>query len=49
MMNAGESWANNLNISPINKEQSGLQNVSAQRKDRRFVQYEFYEKPSPLK
>ena len=49
MMNAGESWANNLNISPVNKEQAGLQNVSAQPKDRRFIQYEFYEKPSPLK
>ncbi|TWX52792.1 hypothetical protein [Colwellia hornerae] len=49
MMNAGESWADNLNISPIKIEQSALQKISAHRKDRRFIQYEFYEKPSPLK
>ncbi|MFT6901943.1 MAG: hypothetical protein ACJAXS_002150 [Colwellia sp.] len=49
MMNEGESWDDNLTISPFTKEQSALKKVSAQKTERRFIQHEFYEKPSPLK
>jgi hypothetical protein len=49
MMNVGESWADNLKISPLSDQELTLNKVSRQRNDRRFIQHEFYEKPSPLK
>ncbi len=52
MMNSGSSWANNLAISPMSAIQSKryiMEKSSKERKDRRFIQHQFYEKPVPLK
>jgi hypothetical protein len=49
MMNIGESWNDNLNLSPLPYQQSGLKKISSNVKERRFLQHDFYEKPSPIK
>jgi len=49
MMNIGESWQDNLVLSPISNPQPLVNKVSSHQKIRRFVQQHFYEKPSPLK
>ncbi len=49
MMNIGESWEDNLVLSPISNPQTLINKVSSQQKVRRFVQQHFYEKPTPLK
>ena len=52
MMNSGETWAENLAISPMSAIQSKRINIeknSKERKERRFIQHYFYEKPIPLK
>jgi len=49
MMNAGESWADNLVISPSSINNSTLHKISAKLDDKRFIQHNFYEKPSPVK
>jgi len=49
MMNVGESWADNLVISPSNNNRSTLNKVSAKLNEKRFIQHNFYEKPSPIK
>jgi hypothetical protein len=49
MMNAGETWSDNLNISLLPYQQSGLKKVPSNVKKRLFIQHEFYEKPSPIK
>ena len=49
MMKVGETWSDNLNISPINNQQSTINRVSRQVKERLFIQHDFYEKPIPFK
>jgi hypothetical protein len=49
MMNVGETWSDNLNISPVNNQQSTINRVSRQVKERLFIQHNFYEKPIPIK
>ncbi|NQZ24394.1 MAG: hypothetical protein HRT53_20395 [Colwellia sp.] len=52
MMNSGGTWADNLAISPMSAIQSKryiMEKNSKERKDRRFIQHHFYEKPVPLK
>jgi hypothetical protein len=48
-MNAGESWGDNLAISPISAEQLPLRKASNEILERRFIQHQFYEKNTPLK
>ena len=43
MMNIGESWEDNLVLSPISNPQTLINKVSSQQKVRRFVQQHFYE------
>jgi len=52
MMNSGDSWAENLSISPMSSAQStrfNREKSSSNQKERRFVQEYFFEKPIPLK
>jgi hypothetical protein len=49
MMNVGETWNENLNIGSVNAQKPTLDKVSNQVKKRRFIQHDFYEKPSPIK
>jgi hypothetical protein len=52
LMNAGQSWKENIGISPvINEQAKQLLGSKAPKKinEQRFIQQLFYEKPSPLK
>ena len=48
MMNIGETWSENLNISTLTQKQT-INKTSNQVKKRRFIQHDFYEKPIPIK
>jgi hypothetical protein len=49
MMNVGETWTENLNISALNAQRPTINKVSSQVKKRHFIQHDFYEKPNPIK
>jgi len=49
MMNIGETWSENLNISPLPPKKQTINKTSNQLKKRRFIQHDFYEKPIPIK
>lgn len=49
MMNVGETWSENLNIGAVVAQKPSIGKVSSQVKKRRFIQHDFYEKPSPIK
>ncbi len=49
MMNIGETWSENLNISPLPPQKQTINKTSNQVKKRRFIQHDFYEKPIPIK
>ena len=49
MMNVGETWSDNLNISSLNAQKPTTDKVSSQVKKRRYIQHDFYEKPIPIK
>jgi len=49
MMNVGETWSDNLNISSLNAQKPTTGKVSSQVKKRRYIQHDFYEKPIPIK
>ena len=49
MMNVGETWSENLSIGSLNAQKPTIDKVSSQLKEKRFIQHDFYEKPSPIK
>jgi hypothetical protein len=50
MMNVGQTWGDNLSISPLTtSQQRAISRVSRHRKESPFIQHDFYEKPSPVK
>ncbi len=49
MMNVGETWSENLSIGSLNAQKPTIDKVSSQVKEKRFIQHDFYEKPSPIK
>ena len=49
MMNVGETWSENLSIGSLNAQKPAIDKVSSKVKEKRFIQHDFYEKPSPIK
>jgi hypothetical protein len=50
MMNVGQTWEDNLSISPLTTtQQRAINRNSNHRKESPFIQHDFYEKPSPIK